>query len=100
MLCSPLVDVAAAQPASGPCQYAPWSSWHRPPTAAELRQLQCELSYALSDYHGPITGVFDQRTLAALLRFQTCDGLAADGIYGPRTQAELYRVYLSGQPVC
>ncbi|MFD7540231.1 peptidoglycan-binding protein [Streptomyces sp. NPDC059819] len=94
-----ITDASAHTPAEA-CRYASWNSWHTPPTAAQVSQLQCELSYALTSYHGPVTGTFDPATRQALRRFQSCDGLPADGVYGQATQIELYHVYSSGHPVC
>ncbi|MFE9122347.1 peptidoglycan-binding protein [Streptomyces sp. NPDC007172] len=100
LLCSATITDATAHTPAGACRYAPWNSWHTPPTAAEVGQLQCELSYALTSYHGPVTGIFDPSTRQALRRFQSCDGLPADAVYGRATQMELYRVYSSGPLVC
>lgn len=103
LLLGPAAASVSAAPAArtGPVCDESSALWHHPPTAREVRQLQCYLINDLTDYPGPVTGVLDGATLAALREFQGCDGLDPyDGIIGPRTQSELRRVYFSGVPVC
>lgn len=56
-------------------------------------QAQCELNFAwVSQFHnGNLTedGIFGSRTLGATAGFQSCAGLAVDGIIGPKTWAAL-----------
>ncbi|MFE9571712.1 peptidoglycan-binding protein [Streptomyces sp. NPDC006692] len=64
-----------------------------------MKQARCQLNSVL-DRRVTVDGIFGSGTKSATIAFQQCAGLSADGIIGPRTQAECYRVYLSGQPVC
>ena len=40
-------------------------------------------------YSGPVNGVFDGKTQAAVMKFQKSKGLTPDGMIGPRTQAAM-----------
>lgn len=40
-------------------------------------------------YSGPLNGVFDEKTAAAVMAFQKAKGLTVDGIVGPQTRAKL-----------
>ena len=55
----------------------------------EVRRLQQRLA-ALSLYRGPIDGDYGGGTRAAVLSFQQAEGLAADGVVGPRTWRALF----------
>jgi general secretion pathway protein A len=55
-----------------------------------VKQLQSLLAQA-SAYHGPLTGVFDQSTVAAIKHFQTEQGIETDGLAGNQTLLLLYR---------
>jgi peptidoglycan hydrolase-like protein with peptidoglycan-binding domain len=54
----------------------------------EVEYLQRQLE-AASFFEGPVDGVFDARTKAAVMAFQRARGLEVDGIAGPRTWAAL-----------
>ena len=41
-------------------------------------------------YRGPVTGIVDQRTSAAIAILQQRLGVTADGIFGPQTLARLF----------
>lgn len=92
---------AAAQRASSAtdvCNYTRERSSR--PTGLVLLQLQCYLSHDLTDFGPPFEPVYGPVTRSAVLRFQACDDLGADGVLGPRTWYELERVADSGVPVC
>jgi peptidoglycan hydrolase-like protein with peptidoglycan-binding domain len=55
------------------------------PAVAELQQVMTTLGY----YSGPIDGVYDEETAAAVKEMQTALGVTADGIYGEETHAAL-----------
>ncbi|NEQ98463.1 MAG: hypothetical protein F6K30_17375 [Cyanothece sp. SIO2G6] len=57
------------------------------PSVATLQNQLTQLGY----YDGPVTGYFGSLTEAALIRFQTAQGLSADGIVGSATQSALDR---------
>ena len=63
-------------------------------------QVQCELNFAyVAQFHnGNLVedGKFGAKTLAAVKGFQQCDGLAVDGIVGPKTWAQLNNFAASG----
>ena len=54
------------------------------PSVKDLQHALSMAGFAVSP-----TGVFDEATRAALLKFQKSAGLAADGIAGPKTWAAL-----------
>lgn len=58
-------------------------------TTSSTEQLQARLK-ALGYYTGAIDGSYDPATKAAVRRFQEANGLDADGISGPKTEAVLY----------
>lgn len=53
-----------------------------------VHNIQESLS-GLGFYSGPPSGVFDDRTQAAVMAFQKAKGLTVDGIVGPQTRAKL-----------
>jgi peptidoglycan hydrolase-like protein with peptidoglycan-binding domain len=55
------------------------------PDVEELQNRLTELDY----YDGPVTGYFGPLTEEAVIRFQQDNGLVADGVVGPSTQAAL-----------
>ncbi|WP_296945744.1 TIGR02594 family protein [uncultured Massilia sp.] len=57
----------------------------------QVRHIQEALRAAGCD-PGPVDGIWGRRTIAAVTAFQRREGLAADGIVGPRTWAALQRV--------
>ena len=73
--------------------------WQRGDQGPDVRLLQSSLNQ-LGYYFGPINGVFDGPTEAAVRQFQRDNGLVADGVVGPDTRAELRRVLVaySGNP--
>lgn len=94
---------AAAVGASAPSAFAASSAnCHFTSAQPELKdgssgtavvQAQCELNFAyVAQFHnGNLVedGKFGAKTLAAVKGFQQCDGLAVDGIIGPKTWAQL-----------
>ncbi len=58
---------------------------------AELQRILKDLNY----YTGRISGQFDERTEAALMRFQRDTGLDRDGVFGTSSQRELLSAYNS-----
>src|SRR3954454_15425863 len=57
-----------------------------PPAVRTLQRRLTRLGYA----PGPVDGRFGPRTEAAVLAFQTRQGLTADGLVGPQTCAQLH----------
>src|SRR3954447_24259839 len=57
-----------------------------PPAVRTLQRRLTRLGYA----PGPVDGRFGPRTEAAVIAFQTRQGLTADGLVGPRTGARLH----------
>ena len=58
-------------------------------SGADVRALQQKLT-ELGYYSRSISGTYDARTQEAVRQFQKDNGLSADGIAGPLTQAKLY----------
>jgi peptidoglycan hydrolase-like protein with peptidoglycan-binding domain len=54
-------------------------------SGAAVRQLQCYLNSSLDDDFLAVDGQFGPQTRAAVLEFQSCDGIGVDGIVGPVT---------------
>ena len=66
----------------------------RPPADAKAVQTRlAALGYLPA---GAVTGTFDYRTQQAVLAFQSWEGLARDGVVGPKTRA---RLTTAGRPV-
>jgi cytochrome c553 len=61
-----------------------------PPPAAWVRRLQRDLA-RLGFFHHVVTGVYGPITTVAVKRFQHTEGLHADGLWGPQSQAALKR---------
>jgi hypothetical protein len=59
---------------------------------AQLNALGCEA--------GTVDGAIGTGTTAAITRFQTAAGLAADGVAGPETTARLTEAVAAGSPNC
>ena len=101
---------AAAVGASAPSAFAASSpSCHFTSAQPELKdgssgtaviQAQCELNFAwVAQFHnGNLTedGKFGPKTLSAVKGFQTCEGIASDGIIGPQTWKMLNSFTLHG----
>lgn len=68
-----------------------------------VMQAQCELNFAyVQQFHnGNLVedGIFGSKTLAAVKDFQTCEGIAVDGIIGPKTWADL-NFWVNGPLLC
>lgn len=60
------------------------------------KQKQCLLAY-LDYYHGAIDSSIGPQTRAAVLEFQSAEGLTADGSPGPLTQAALLDAVAKGR---
>jgi hypothetical protein len=60
-------------------------------SGADVKQLQTQLTDAGYPC-GTIDGLFGAKTKSALSKFQSDNGLVADGIYGPNTKAKLDEV--------
>lgn len=54
-----------------------------------VRELQSML-VLLGYYPGPVTGIYQEETVAATRRFQTAADITADGIVGPATWSRLF----------
>jgi glycosyltransferase XagB len=67
------------------------TGYARPGGSQRVREVQRTLR-ALHLRPGPVDGLFGPRTTAAVLRFQTADGLPADAVVGPRTLRRLRAV--------
>ena len=63
------------------------------------KEVQQDLN-AVGCHTGAVDGKFGPRTDAAILAFQTADGLKADGQYGPATDAALKKAAAEGKTVC
>ncbi len=61
-------------------------------SGADVRYLQLILQ-SLGYNPGPIDGIYGYRTMNAVIRFQRNNGLAADGIVGPKTVNMLFQLY-------
>jgi len=70
---------------------APGTGWGLPQGSDRVRSLQRQLR-ALGTRPGPIDGRFGRLTQAAVQRVQRAEGLADDGIVGPRTARRLARL--------
>lgn len=57
-------------------------------TGNTVRELQCLLTRC-AYYRGPVSGVFDRATVAAVRAFQNDHGIPYDGVVGPQTWAAL-----------
>lgn len=76
--------------------YIPWKSFRDIPPMASGRKGEevVRLQKLLQDvrlYRGPMTGVFDMKTAAAVKEFQGGSGIAPDGKVGEQTLLLLYR---------
>ena len=65
-----------------------------------VRQLQCELNWAMTGNNLTVDGDFGSLTDAAVRRFQRCAGIGVDGIAGPNTWREANRWAASSAYVC
>ncbi|MCX6525979.1 MAG: peptidoglycan-binding domain-containing protein [Actinobacteria bacterium] len=63
------------------------------------KEVQQDLN-AVGCHTGAVDGRFGPRTDAAILAFQTADGIKADGQYGPATDAALKKAAAEGKTVC
>jgi ferredoxin len=63
----------------------------------DTRQIQTALQAKGFD-PGPIDGVRGRKTIDAIIAFQTANGLQADGIVGPMTEAKLFAGAPAPQP--
>jgi len=61
-----------------------------------VRQAQCEYNYAVRSPKITQDGSFGPNTRDAIIRFQRCVGISADGIVGPVTWSHLN--YWAAQP--
>jgi len=86
--------------------YVSWKNYQDIPSVAapgstgeEVARLQTLLREA-GVYDGPMSGVYDRSTIAAVVRFQAMRGIVQDGRVGPRTLLLLYQAAGSyGAPV-
>ncbi|MFI9362994.1 peptidoglycan-binding protein [Kitasatospora sp. NPDC053057] len=91
---SGVATAGSASAATSPSNLCGWWSTSEPElsygdSGNEVKALQCELYNSLA-YNGPaVDGQFGDQTLAAVKKFQTCEGLQVDGIVGPKTWAAL-----------
>ncbi|MFF1909125.1 peptidoglycan-binding protein [Kitasatospora sp. NPDC058218] len=68
-------------------------------TGIAVKQVQCELYYALSTSNLTRDGIFGAATQADVKKFQACAGLTTDGIVGEYTWYLLNR-YASSKAAC
>ncbi|MFD7812850.1 peptidoglycan-binding protein [Streptomyces sp. NPDC059785] len=67
---------------------------------AAVREAQCYLNGTLTNTHLAVDGDFGPLTDAATRRFQACEGLAVDGIIGPKTWEALSFDWVNGIVAC
>lgn len=77
---------------------AAWKRLKKGSRGDEVRILQTELKN-LGYYSGKIDGIYGKGTVNAVKAFQRKNGLKADGIAGPLTQAKLYENKAQADPV-
>ncbi|WP_020139644.1 peptidoglycan-binding domain-containing protein [Streptomyces sp. 351MFTsu5.1] len=93
-LAAPAREGAASGPVPASAFYCGYDNRPIPPsvspggTGNTVRELQCLLTQC-AYYTGPVSGVFDGATAAAVRAFQNDYGIPYDGIVGPRTWAAL-----------
>ncbi|MEU8034210.1 peptidoglycan-binding domain-containing protein [Streptomyces sp. NPDC049099] len=63
-------------------------------TGTAVKQAQCQLNSVL-DRRVNVDGIFGSGTKSAVVAFQQCAGLHADGIIGPNTWSALDRWWLN-----
>lgn len=81
---------ADAAPIPGRCTYTSRQpQLQRGSTGAAVRQVQCEYNWATRGANIAVDGKFGRGTRSAIVRFQRCMGITADGIVGPVTWSHL-----------
>ncbi|WP_051836184.1 peptidoglycan-binding domain-containing protein [Streptomyces sp. NRRL WC-3742] len=81
---------AASAQSSSLCNYTNSEPvLHRGSSGIAVKQLQCELHYAMSGSNLTRDGSFGPATEADVVRFQQCAGLTVDASVGPNTWAAL-----------
>jgi peptidoglycan hydrolase-like protein with peptidoglycan-binding domain len=87
---TPSPTTRGARPKSKPAAHSKTStaSSSRGPALGWIRRLQRDLT-TLHFYAGPVTGIETAATTTAVIRFQRATHLKPDGLWGPKSQAEL-----------
>jgi zinc D-Ala-D-Ala carboxypeptidase len=86
---------------AGRCEYTgSQPELSRGDSGTAVRQLQCELNWAMTGANLDIDGDFGTLTYNAVRRFQGCASISVDGIAGPNTWSRANTWAASSSYVC
>jgi zinc D-Ala-D-Ala carboxypeptidase len=96
-----LASPAQATIIPGRCEYTnSQPALQRGSSGTAVRQLQCELNWAMTGDNLSIDGDFGPATERAVRRFQGCVGIGVDGEVGPITWPRVHSWAASSQYAC